>query len=34
MESLAKRLAQSYELSAEDILQMLRGGDFDMGAEP
>lgn len=34
VESLAKRLAQSFELSAEDILQTLRDGDFDMGAEP
>ncbi|MDP9808098.1 AAA+ superfamily predicted ATPase [Rhizobium tibeticum] len=34
VESLAKRLAQSFELSAGDILQTLRGGDFDMGVEP
>ncbi len=34
VESLAKRLAQSFELSAEDILLTLRDGDFDMGAKP
>ncbi|TAY98675.1 AAA family ATPase [Rhizobium leguminosarum] len=34
VQSLAKRLAQSFELFAEDILQTLRGGDFDMGGEP
>ncbi|MGR9399924.1 AAA family ATPase [Rhizobium leguminosarum] len=34
VQSLAKRLAQSFELSAEGILQTLHGRDFDMGAKP